>query len=179
MPRKKAKKKKGTRRRVGAMALSASSPVVQFGSIGVGWLMADTINTQIVRFTGTMDGKMVGGITAGIGAALQFMKLGKKPKSTLQVAAGGVLIGAGAKKLLKEMGVINGYSAVPVVGTGGRMNGYHAVPVVNGYKAGPSYPSSLNGALNGYKVPRPANIVGNAGSSSGITNTGGGNTLAA
>lgn len=160
--RKKAKKATRRRRRVGALAMSASSPLVMYGSMAAGFLMGDTINAQIDKITGTADAKIVGAAEAGIGAALVYMKLGKK-KSVAEVAVGGILVGAGAKRLAKTFGLINGiggYNRVPVV------SGYGSVPVlgkasVNGYIP---QSGSLNGAFNGYAVPKPAHtaIMGNS-----------------
>lgn len=167
------KRKKATRRRrrVGAMALSAKSPLVMYGSMGLGFVAGDTINEQIDKVTGTMDGKVVGGITAGVGAGLVFMKLGKK-KTVVEVAAGGILVGAGAKRLLKEFGVLNG------IGRRRRVNGYGQVDVVSGYgQVDVLSGYSPNRNLNGFQVPvKPPQIMGSTatarGSGSGITNSG-------
>lgn len=132
-------KKKATRRRrrVGTMALTASNPLVKYGSMVGGFLLGDQINPMIDKVTGTMDQKLVGGATAGIGAALVFMKLGKK-KTVVETVGGGLLIGAGAKRLLKEFGIMNGFRAVkPINGVNRpmkRMNGFQDVDVVNGFK---------------------------------------------
>lgn len=158
MAKKKRKAKHTTRRRrVGAtaMKLNPSSPLVMIGSAAVGFLMGDKINAALANVTGTMDGKLVGAIEAGLGGALVFNVFGGK-KSLLPVVAGGVIGGAGVKKLLQEFGVINGiggYGAVPVIGRKmlrGALNGYGQVPVLAGYTPN----QSLNGVgLNGYNVP--------------------------
>lgn len=153
---KKGRKPTPRRRRVGAagMALNAESPLVMLGAAIGGFLLADKINPLIDKVTGTMDGKLVGAVEGGLGAALLLMKFGPGKKSMLQVIPGGVLAGAGAKRLLREFGVINGiggYGAVPVIGRKmlkGALNGYGQVPVVAGY--------TPNQALNGmgsYQVP--------------------------
>jgi hypothetical protein len=150
--RKKTTRRRSSRRRVGAVALNAKSPMVQIGAAAAGFLLASTINPLIDKVTGTMDAKLVGAGQTGVGAALMFMKLGKK-KSTMEVVAGGVLAGAGAKRLLQAMGVINGFESVPVIGQRmlkSSMNGYGAVPVIgNGY----TVPNRMNGVFNGYNVP--------------------------
>lgn len=142
-------KKKATRRRrrVGAMALTASNPLVKYGSMAAGFFVADDINQGIDKFTGTMDAKAKGAITSGIGAGLVFMKLGKK-KTVVETVAGGLLIGAGAKRLLKEFGIMNGFRAVPAVNGAmpKRLNGYQNVNVLNGYP-------TARIPMNGYKVP--------------------------
>lgn len=156
------------RRRIGAMALNAKSPMVQIGSLAIGFLMGDQINAMVDKVTGTMDAKLVGAAEGGLGAALMFMKIGAK-KSALEVGAGGVLAGAGVKRLLKAFGVINGiggYQSVPVIGRkmlpASSMQGYGAVPVVSGYQV-----PRLNGVFNGYKVPGNS-VMGSIGSS-GLT----------
>lgn len=170
MAKKKSKSRKHTtrRRRVGAtaMKLNPSSPLVMIGSAAIGYFMGDKINAALSNVTGTMDGKLVGGIEAGIGAALVFNVFGGK-KSLLPVVAGGVIGGAGVKKLLQEFGVINGiggYGAVPVIGRRmmkGALNGYGQVPVVAGYTPN----QSLNG-VGGYQVP-PVPKMNVMGSTSG------------
>jgi hypothetical protein len=150
-------------RRIGAMKLQPKSPILQIGSVAVGWLMADTINTGIDKFTGTLDKKIVGATETGLGAAVMLAKLGKK-KTIIETIGGGILAGAGLKRLLKEFGVISGisgYQAVPVIGVK-RMNGYQSVPVIgkhrmNGY-------TTATAALNGYEVPNKANVMGSTGS---------------
>lgn len=169
------KKRKGKatrrRRRIGGMKLSASNPLVKFGSMGAGFLLGDKINPAIDKMTGTMDPKIVGAGEAGIGAALVFMKLGKKPASVIQVIAGGVLLGAGAKRLLKAFGIMNGiggYGSVPVIGQR-RLNGYGAVPVIGGYTPNMNLAGVLNG---GYTVPSSSlNVMGSP-SGSGYSNSG-------
>lgn len=170
-------KKKHTRRhkRVGAMALTANSPLVQYGSIIGGFLLADQINSMLDKVTGTMDAKIVGGLEAGLGAALSFNLLKMKKKSVIATAGGGILLGAGAKRLGKALGLINGFQDVPVVGTRRRMNGYRSVPVIGGYNSARIPVPTGGGALNGYAVPAPAGRVmgsiGTSGSGSGLMAT--------
>lgn len=167
-PKRRKKSKSTSRRRVGAMALNAQSPMVQIGAAAIGFIFGDKINAAIDNVTGTMDAKLVGAGEAGIGAALMFMKLGKK-KTILEVGAGGVLAGAGAKRLLKAFGIINGFEAVPVIGRrmlqNSSVNGYGAVPVVAGYNV----PQRMNGVFNGYNVPPlKQTVMGNVGSGVGM-----------
>jgi hypothetical protein len=127
-------------RRIGAMALSPSSTMVQAGSVIVGYLMAGTVNPLIDKVAGTMDAKIKGAIQVGLGGALVLGKLGKK--SMLTVVPGGILAGAGVKRLLQSFGVVTGYGNVDVIS--GRMvrgynpqaslNGYQKVPAVSGYE---------------------------------------------
>jgi hypothetical protein len=126
--RKKATRKPSRRRRIGAAALNLNSPLVKFGSIAVGYLMAGTINTMLDKvIPTTIDQKLVAGGEVGLGALLAF----KKQKSTITTVGGGILIGAGIKRAVSAFGVagIGGYQSVPVVGRIGR---YQDVPVING-----------------------------------------------
>lgn len=147
--------------RVGALALAPASPLVKFGSIAAGYfLLGDKINDAIAKATGDkVSGKVVGAAEGGLG----FLLMTKGKKTVIKTALGGLLVGAGLKKLLKEFGVITGYGGVPVVGN--RVNGYGRVPVVGspaGYSQQGYTPSiQLAGALNGYNVPPvPPSIIG-------------------
>lgn len=158
MPRKRKTKKRSThhRRRMGAGAkLNADSPMLMIASAAGGWLLAPTINPALDKVLGTMDEKIKGGIEGGVGAALLFMKLGKK-KTVVQSVAGGVLAGAGLKRLLQAFGVINGFQSVPVI-AGRMLQGFGEVPVIGnaGYAVPQPLPSAqrVNGVFNGYQVP--------------------------
>jgi hypothetical protein len=179
----KKKSKKGAkrttrrRRRVGAVALNAKSPLVQFGSIAAGYFLGDTINPLIDKVAGTMDPKIVGAAEAGIGAALAFNLLSKgKAPGALQVAAGGILMGAGAKRLLKEFGVINGFQSVPVL-AGRRMNGYNSVPVLGGYNTSRTAMNGIGGYRVGPRINGSSNVMGCAASGSGLTGNNAGSEL--
>lgn len=168
--RRKAKRTTRRRRRVGAMALNVNNPIVKFGPVLCGFLLSTQINGLVDKVAGTMDPKLVGAVQGGLGSALVFMKLGRK-KTMIEVIGGGLLLGAGIKRLATSFGIMNGiggYGKVPVIGNR-RMNGYGKVPVIgNGYS--PS--ASLNGAFNGYAVPKiPSSVMGNA-SGSGYSNNG-------
>jgi hypothetical protein len=149
------------RRRVGALALNASSPMVTYGSIILGFLAGGAINPLINSLipatmkTQVNTGKMVAGGQVGIGALLVFSK-GKK--SLVKTLAGGLMLGAGLKRasIVFKPGTtdtLGGYGRVPVVGAyetqgqlgyGGRRKvaGYGDVPVVGSYTT----PGALNGA---------------------------------
>lgn len=134
--RKKHSGKSRRRSRVGAMALSPSSPLVKWGSVAAGYLLGDKINAPIDSLVGTkIDGKIIGAAEAGIGYMLALRKGGKKSLPTTII--GGVLLGAGAKRLLKSFGIgnIGGYQMVPAVG------GYRKVPAIGA--------GSMNGANPG------------------------------
>jgi hypothetical protein len=156
--RRKTTQKRGSgsrgRRRIGAMGLNPDSPMVPIAAAAAGFLLGDKINALFDKVTGTMDGKLVGAIEGGAGAALIMLRLGKK-KSLVQVAAGGLLAGAGVKRLLQEFGVINGiggYHSVPALGN--RMRGYHSVPALG---MTPGYtPNRGPGQVNGGYVVNPA-----------------------
>ena len=163
MPRGKKGKKKTVRRRrrsVGAMSLNVKSPLMTFGPMVAGFFLGDTINNAIDNaLPDTKVSQTVKGIAeGGIGGALVFMKLGPR-KTPVELIAGGVMLGAGVRRMLKVAGVIQGigsYGAVPVIAarrSHHRMNGYGAVPVIgNGYTPNRNLAGSLNG-VGGYNVP--------------------------
>lgn len=141
--RKKAKKTY-RRRRVGALALSPSSNLVKLGSVAVGYLFANQVNGMIDKVVpATVDQKIIGAAQAGAGYFLAFRKGGKS--SMIKTLAGGILAGAGVKRLATSMNLISGFQMVPAVG------GYQKVPAignrVNGYAPGP-------GGINGYQLAR-------------------------
>lgn len=176
---KKTRKTVRRRSKVGAMSLNANSPLVKYGPIAAGFFLGDTINDKIDTMIpdDKMSQKTKGMLEGGLGAALAFAKLGKK-KTVVEEIAGGVFLGAGVRRLLKEFGVIQGiggYAAVPVVAARhrSRLNGYGSVPVIAG---GYTTNRALNGALNGvpgYTPNPPANVMAGIGSTgSGLSNDG-------
>jgi len=153
------------RRRIGAMALSPSSPsspLVKFGSIAAGFFLGPQINAAIDKVTGTnIDSKIVAGGQVGLGYMLALRSGGKK--SLVTTVLGGIMLGAGAKRGLTAFGVagIGGYQMVPAVG------GYQSVPSVgygNRKRVGAYIPGP--GAINGYRTTKEA--VG----STGLSNAG-------
>lgn len=162
------KKSHRRRRRVGAMSLSASSPLMLYGSIALGYFMGGKIlDPLLTKVTGTLDPKIVGAGKAGLGFLLAF----KGKKNLPKTLAGGILLGDGLKSLLTSFGVVTGYGAVPVVGSRRRLNGYGAVPVVGGYTGGYTPSQMIAGPLNGMgangyngyqapPVPRKGSVVG-------------------
>jgi hypothetical protein len=145
----KRKKRPATRRRrrIGATAaLNPSSPLVQYGSIALGFFMGPKINEAIDKAVGTnIDSKIIAGGQIGLGALLSFKK-GKK--NLLTTVAGGVLLGAGAKRGLTAFGLgrVGGYQMVPAVG------GYQSVPAIGARRVGGYVPGP--GGINGYKVSK-------------------------
>lgn len=132
MAKRKKGKKKSAARRVGAMALSANSPLVLYGSIAAGYLLGDKINEALDKVIppDKVDAKLVGAGEAGLGLLLIMQK---KKKHFLITAAGGLMAGAGAKRLMKSFGIggyqmvpgVAGYQNVPAVGRRSRLNGYN------------------------------------------------------
>lgn len=155
---KKRKKSHRRRRRIGAIAMSASSPLVKYGSIAAGYLVADKVSEQVSKISGDIDPKIVNGILAAGGLYILFMHRGKK--NVLLTALAGLAAGAGAKNLLTEFGVINGFAEIPTVGD---------IPVIGQY-AVPQM--SING-VGGYNVPSVMGSVPNAAmeDGSGINST--------
>jgi len=158
---KKRKKSSGRRRRrIGGIAMSASSPLVKFGSMAAGYFLADKVNEQIVKVTGTLDPKIVNGILAAGGLYFTFMHKGKK--STLVAALAGFAAGVGAKGLLSDFGVVSGFREMPVIGA------YGDVPVIGNYA-----PTSGNlSGIGAYNVPASVlNGVAGCADGSGINYT--------
>lgn len=147
------KKTHHRRRRVGAVALNAKSPIVQFGSIAAGFLLGTQIDTMLTKvIPSNVDGKLVAAGEVGIGYMLSFGGKGGT-KKLLPTVAGGLMIGAGIKKAITAFG-IGGFQMVPAVG------GYRSVTAIgappkrlSGYNAG------RNG-LNGYSTFRNGTIDG-------------------
>lgn len=127
----KKRKKQTTRRRgrrMGAMSLNASSPLVKYGSIAAGFFLARPINGLIDKVVMDIDPKLVAAGQVGIGALIAFRKGGGKGK-LISTIAGGVMVGAGAKRAMSAFGV-GGFRSVPAV------NGWQNVPAVNGTRVG-------------------------------------------
>lgn len=146
------------RRRVGAMAMSATSPIVKFGSIAAGFLLGGKINEAIDKVVPTnVDSKLVGAGQAGLGYFLALRRGGKK--SLVTTVAGGLMLGSGAKRLLTAFGIgsIGGYQMVPAI------SGYGDVPTVGAGRRRVGMGSYMPGAhgLNGYATTR--NAVGSLG----------------
>ena len=155
-----AKKRKGSkrRRRVGALGLSKKGTGMKLLALGAGYLLADTINTQIDKFlpkTTDAGGAQVPNQTIGyIGQiGLGGLLLMSKKESMIKTLAGGVLAGSGLKRALKSMGVISGYQSVPVIGRPRpKMSGYQSVPVIGNTVVPPQLSGKTPAQLQGYRV---------------------------
>jgi len=167
--RKRTSKTKHRRRHsIGALSLSASSPLVIYGSIALGFLMGNTVNGLLNNLVpsaivtdstkAVTTGKILAAGQAGLGAALVFMK-GRK--TTIKTIAGGVLLGSGLKRAMTVFKsgatTMGGYGDVPVLGayrTNGQLGyrkvaGYGDVPVIGSYAT----PGALNGKVMGSLHP--------------------------
>jgi hypothetical protein len=144
------RKKKGTHKRrhhrMGGLSLkmTATNPIVKYGSIVAGYLLADKINPQIDTLTGgKVDTKIVAAGEAGIGAFLTF---GPGKKSVVKTAAGGFLLGLGIKRGMTAFGIGNalgGYGQIPVIG------GYGQIPVIGNVRRMGAYaPNSSIGVYS-------------------------------
>jgi hypothetical protein len=197
------KRHKKGRRRVGATSLGKTSTLLKVGSVVAGYFLADKINAQIDKFLpSTTDTSVTPNVTkpnemigivgeVGLGGLLLMMKGGKGKTGKIKTyasLAGGVLAGAGIKRVLKKAGVVTGYQSVPVIGRK-RMAGYQNVPVVGAIPAQlRGTPGQLQGyvtqgsGMSGY-VPAGsgAHVMGSIGccsaSGSGITNSSGSNLM--
>ena len=149
MARRKRRTSGRRRRRISGVALSATSPLVKYGSLAGGYFLADKINEQLVKITGTLDPKIVNGVLAAGGLYYMFMHKGKK--NTALTVVSGLAAGTGIKGLLTEFGVVSGFREMPV------LNGYQNVPTVGKYAIPSGGSPSLSGIPggNGYRVPAP------------------------
>jgi hypothetical protein len=143
--RRKTKKTSHRRRRVSGVALSANSPIVNFGSIAAGYFLGDKINDALSSVTGTIDPKIIAAVEAVGGFLLR-----KKMKGLPGQVLGGVMMGAGIKKGLQEFGVING---LPTVGAYRPLSNVKNLPAsvrkVSGLPGQGQSPSmSVIGAIN-------------------------------
>lgn len=160
------------RRRMGAAGgkLNASSPLVKWGSVAVGYFLGPKINAQITKLVGDkVDGKIVGAAEAGLGFMLAMRKGGKK--GMVQTVAGGVLMGAGIRQVLSSFG-IGGYGNVPVIG-----RAYGNVPVI-GRPGTRGY--TPNRSLNGYTPNVSLNggrVMAGITPGSGVTSDAGGSYM--
>lgn len=146
-----AKKRKGSkktsrRRRIGALNLSPSSPLIKIAAVGAGYLLAaKPVNEMLDKVTaGKVDSKIVGAGQAGIGAMLL---LSKRP-SMLKTIAGGIAAGSGAKRLVDAFKgtatpAVTGFRNVPAIGA------FRNVPALSGYNP--------NASMNGY-TPRSGTV---------------------
>lgn len=149
--KRKSSKKTYRRRRVGAVALNASSPLVKYGSIAVGFVLGDKVNALLDKVVpANVDGKIVAAGELGLG---YFLAFGKGAKSLPKSVLGGIMIGAGIKKGMSSFG-IGGFQMVPAVG------GYRSVTAVSGTpKRLSGYNAGRNG-LNGYSTFRNGTVDG-------------------
>lgn len=151
--------KKHKKKRVhGTGASKKSNALITLGSIAVGYLAADAINEQVDKVvpktkdsTGAEvpNGKIAMAGELGIGGLLLIKKFGGKSLQMPLKVVGGVLVGAGLKRSLKELGVIKGYQNTPVIGRN-RLGGYQNTPVI-GKTGVPPQLSGIPSQLSGYK----------------------------
>jgi hypothetical protein len=166
MAHRKHKKGQHRRRKVGAMSLHHSSPLVVLGSMGLGYFLGDTVNSMIdsvipssifpaaatttpaatgIASLGLNENTAALVLEGGVGTMLLVAKTGR---SVVKSAAGGFLVGLAGHRLLKTMGVVTGYQSVPVIGNR-RVAGYQSVPVIGGT---PQVLQGTPAVLQGYKV---------------------------
>lgn len=177
------KKRKRRHRRVGAMSFGGKKDTgLKLLAVAGGFLLGDTINTQIDKFlpktTDTATGTQVPNQTIGIVGEIGLggLLLMRKKKSMPLTVVGGVLAGAGLKRAMKKMGVLKGYQNVPVIGRH-RMSGYQSVPVIGNTVVPPQLagrmPAQLQGyGVNGY-VSQGSGVMAGCDGGSGITGSGG------
>lgn len=167
--------KKHKRKRVhGVRSPRKANALLTIGSIAVGYLAADTINDQVDKIvpktkdsTGAEvpNGKIAMAGELGIGGLLLLKKFGGKLGMPLKIV-GGVLVGAGLKRSLKELGVIKGYQNTPVIGGRRGLGGYQNTPVI-GKSGVPPQLSGIPSQLSGY-TPAGSGVGGYNSQGSGV-----------
>lgn len=184
-------RRKSHRRSVGAFRLGGGDTGMKLLAIGAGYFLGDTINDMVDKVlpkttdatpVPTQSGQtmaVVGEI--GLGGLL-LMKKKSGQTGMLMGVAGGILIGAGAKRALKVMKVITGYQSTPVIGMPmRRAAGYQNTPVIGGNVT----PGQLTGRtpmqLSGYRsqgsgvgayTNQGSGVMGAIGSCDGTTGSG-------
>lgn len=164
MAKRKTKRRKS--RRVGAAGLKGSTLMTLAAVAGGYFLVGDMLNDQLDKLfpkkspapvpptdpvAGFLDNiDLVGVGETGLGAVLLLM--GKK--STIKTIGGGVLLGAGLKRLIDGKSSVNGYQATPVIGARHRrqLGGYQATPVIGGNSNTPAQLAGTPAQLQGYRV---------------------------
>lgn len=185
-------------RRVGAFGLKGKDSALKLAALAGGFLLGKAINNQVDKIAAKISpqsgattnpnniaGSTIPAVAAsigeiGLGGLLLMRKQSGGMGKYLQIA-GGVLAGAGLRRVLGSLGIMTGYQSVPVIGKH-RMAGYQSVPVIGrnvipAQLAGSGMPAQLQGfRVNGYR-PTGSGVMGKIGAvegGSGITNTGGG-----
>lgn len=193
-------RRRSHRRHVGALGLKGKDSALKLAALAGGFFLGKAINGQIDKIfvkispaTGTtastsnIPGSKIPSVAAtvgeiGIGGLLLIRKKSPGMLGMVLQVTGGILAGAGLRRAIGSMGMMNGYQSVPVIGRH-RMAGYQSVPVI-GRSNMPAQlagqPAQLQGfRVNGY-TPTGSGVMGKIGAvdgGSGITNTGGGNCM--
>lgn len=165
------KKGRHRRRRVGALSMNASSPLVMAGAIAAGYFLDsfvginDKIDTAITPATATSMSPMYPNLVLAGELGLGGYLLLSKKKSMVKTVSGGVAVGLGIHRLLKEMKIITGYQNTPVIGKR-RVHGYQSTPVIGGIPGQlQGYNSQGSGVLG--RVPGQLQGYGSQGSGVG------------
>lgn len=161
------KRKSYKRRRVGALSLNTSSPVVKLATVAAGYLLGGTINGVIDRLTPGTPGADGTVTPSKLATVVKYGQVGlggylllRKKKSMIGTVAGGILAGAGLRRIMPSMlgsYRVNGYQSVPVIG------GYQSVPVIGNV---PAQLQGLPAQLQGYTTRR-AGVMGSIGRADG------------
>lgn len=134
--------------------------IIKLAAVGIGYFGADSINPMIDKIvpkkkdangveTPNENIAMAGELGLGGLLLLKKMPVGNKTVQIALTAAGGILAGAGLKRAMKKLGVINGYQGTPVIGRY-KMAGYQSTPVI-GRMAVPGQLTGVPGQLSGYR----------------------------
>ena len=191
------------RRHIGALGLKGKDSTLKLAALAGGFLLGKSVNGMIDTLFVKMSpatgptvnsnnilGSNIPTVAAtvgeiGVGGLLLLRKKSAGTMGMMLKVAGGILAGAGLRRVLGSMGIMNGYQSVPVIGRH-RMAGYQSVPVIGrntipAQLAGGNTPAQLqgfrvNGGMGAY-IPTGSGVMGKIGAvdgGSGITNTGGG-----
>jgi hypothetical protein len=166
MPKRKKAKKGGRRRRVGAFGIGKQDTGLKILALAGGFFLGktinaklDSINTKTVPATATTAATTTTVVPAdllsigeiGIGGLLLLRKGGTGTAGKVAKIAGGVLAGAGIRRVFGTLGFMSGYQGVPVIGRH-RMAGFQSVPVIGANKMPVQLSGKTPAQLQGFRV---------------------------
>ncbi len=190
MARKKAKHHR-RRRRVGALGLGGKDIGLKIAALAGGFFLGDQINGFLNHVTtkttpatattpattGPTPNNLLSIGEVGLGGLLLLKRSGGTLGMAMKVG-GGIIAGAGVRRVLQTMGVmksISGYQNVPVIGRH-RMAGYQNVPVIGQRVTPPQLAGKIPGQLQGYRVngykSSGSGVMGSVGSSDNASGSG-------
>jgi hypothetical protein len=187
----KRKKTKHRRRRVGAFGGKTKDIGLKVAALAGGFFLGDQINGFLNNITtkttaatsttpattGIPPNNLLSIGEVGLGGLLLLRRSSGTVGMAMKVG-GGILAGAGVRRVLQTMGVmkaISGYQNVPVIGRH-RMAGYQNVPVIGQRNTPPQLAGKIPGQLQGYRVngykSSGSGVMGSIGSSDNASGSG-------